>query len=146
MNDAQQAELIAPHDADNPPDPPPSTTNITTKRDSDCHKIHPFIGWLNTECIKKTFEHTTQYARLTTDISALLRFYFWHPVYYKCSDASFPSESKEALGHIVGISEHCGHSLTYKILTSNTEHIIYRSLLRPATPTDANLRAAMFGG
>jgi hypothetical protein len=76
INDAQQAELIAPHDADNPPEPPPSTTNITTKRNSDCDMLHPFFGWLNTECIKKTFEHTTQYARLTTDISALLRLYF----------------------------------------------------------------------
>jgi hypothetical protein len=82
----------------------------------------------------------------TTDISALLRFYFWQPVYYKCSEASFPSDSKEAFGHIVGISEHCGHALTYKILTSDKEHINYRSLLRPATPTDANLRADMFGG
>jgi hypothetical protein len=126
----------------------------------------------------------------TTDVSALLRFYFWQPFYYKCSEASFPSDSKEALGHIVGISEHCGHALTYKILTSDSEHIIYRSLLRPATqtpvsitlsssstpysgqshvdiinryikhgtsviydsllrpvtPTDANLRAGMFGG
>ena len=82
----------------------------------------------------------------TVDISPLLRFYFWQPVYYKLSESSFPSESKEALGHIVGISEHCGHALTYKVLTSDTQHIIYRSLVRPATPADANLRANMFGG
>jgi hypothetical protein len=146
MYDAHEVKLIAPHDADNPPDPPPSTTNMNTKRDSDCDKFHHFFGWINTECIKKTFEHTTQYDRLTTDISALLRFNFWQPVYYKCYEASFPSDSKEALGHIFGISEHCGHALTYKILSSNTQHIIYRSLLRPATPSDANLRAGMFGG
>ena len=82
----------------------------------------------------------------TVDISALLRFYFWQPVYYKQSESSFPSDSKEALGNIVGISEHCGHALTYKILTSDTKHIIYRSLVRPATPADANLRASMFDG
>jgi hypothetical protein len=133
MYDAQHAELIAPHDADNPPDPPPSTTNITTKRDSNCDKLHTLFEWLNTECIEKTFEPTTQYARLTTDISALFSF-------------NFCSYSKESLGHIVGISKHCGHALTYKILTSDTEHIIYHSLLRPVTPTDANLRAGMFEG
>jgi hypothetical protein len=55
----------------------------------------------------------THLSGCTTDISALLRFYIWHPVYYKCSEASFPSDSKEAPGHIVGISEHCGHALTY---------------------------------
>jgi hypothetical protein len=88
----------------------------------------------------------TQLSGSTTDISALLRFYFWETVYYKFSEASFPSDSKEALGHIVGISEHCGLALTCKILTSDTEHIIYRSLLRPATPVDANLRAGMFRG
>jgi hypothetical protein len=44
------------------------------------------------------------------------------------------------------MSELCGHAQTYKFFNSDTEHIIYRSLLRPAMPTDANLRAGMFGG
>jgi hypothetical protein len=79
----------------------------------------------------------THFSGSTTDISALLRFYFWQTVYYKCSEASFPSD---------GISEHCGHTLTYKILTSDTEHISYRALLRLVTPTDTNLHAGMFGG
>jgi hypothetical protein len=47
---------------------------------------------------------------LTVDISVLLRFHFWQPVYFKLSEPSFPSESKEALGNVVGISEHCGHA------------------------------------
>jgi hypothetical protein len=54
---------------------------------------------------------------VTVDIGVLLRFHFWQPVYSKLSESSFPSESKEALGHVVGISEHCGHALTYKILS-----------------------------
>jgi hypothetical protein len=62
------------------------------------------------------------------------------------SESSFPSESKEALGHVVGISEHCGHALTYKVLSSESDAIVYRSLLRPATPDDANVRACMSGG
>ena len=82
----------------------------------------------------------------TVDISPLLRFYFWQSVYYKHPAASFPSDSKEGHGNIVGISENCGHALTYKILTSDTQQIIYRSLVRPATPSDPNFRASMFGG
>jgi hypothetical protein len=83
---------------------------------------------------------------ITVDISVLLRFHFWQPVYYKLSEPSFPSESKEALGHVVGISEHCGHALTYKVLSAESDVILYRSLLRPETPDDDNVRAFMAGG
>jgi hypothetical protein len=40
----------------------------------------------------------------TVDTSPLLCFHFWERVYY----TSFPSDSKEGLGHIVDISEHWG--------------------------------------
>jgi hypothetical protein len=36
--------------------------------------------------------------------------------------------------------------LTYKILTADAGHVIYRSLLRPVTTDDANLRASMLVG
>jgi hypothetical protein len=88
----------------------------------------------------------TRLKGVTVDISVRLRFQFWQPVYYNLSESSFPSESKETLGHVVGISEHCGHALTYKVLSSESDVIIYRSLLRPATPDDANVRACMSGG
>jgi hypothetical protein len=83
---------------------------------------------------------------VTVDISALPRYHFWQPVFYKLSESSFPSESKEALGHVVGVSEHCGHALTYKVLSYESDVIIYCSLLRSATPDDDNVRACMFGG
>jgi hypothetical protein len=83
---------------------------------------------------------------IAADISALRRFYFWQPFYFKLSEPSFTSESKEALGHVVGISEHCGHALTFKILSSESDVIIYRSLLRPATSDDGNVRACMSEG
>jgi hypothetical protein len=79
----------------------------------------------------------------TVDICPLLRFHSW---YYHQSETSVPSDSKEGLGNIVGISEHFGHALTYKILTADTGHVIYRSLLRPVTTSDADLRASMFVG
>ena len=82
----------------------------------------------------------------TVDISPLLRFHFWEKVYYKAIDPAFPSDSPEAMGHIVGISEHCGHMMTWKILTCDTQQIIFRSLVRPFSAADPNLRADMLGG
>jgi hypothetical protein len=82
----------------------------------------------------------------TVNISPLLQFHFWERIHYLKSETSFPPDSKEGLGNIVGVSEHCGHTLTYKVLTANTGHIIYRSLLCPANTDDANLRASMFAG
>jgi hypothetical protein len=79
-------------------------------------------------------------------MSPLLRFHFWECVYYLKSETSFPSYSKEGLGNIVGVSEHCGYALTYKVLTANTGHIIYLFLLRPANTDDVNLSACMFAG
>ena len=80
---------------------------------------------------------------VTVDISPLLRFHFWQKVYYLREDHSFPSESKEAMGHIVGISEHCGHTLTWKVLTVDTKKILFRSQIRPCSDDDPNIRADM---
>jgi hypothetical protein len=82
----------------------------------------------------------------TVDISPLFHFHFWERVYYHQSETSFPSDSKEVLGNIVGISEHCSHALMYNVLTADTGHVIYRSLLCPVTTDNANLRASMFVG
>jgi hypothetical protein len=88
----------------------------------------------------------THLTGVTVDISPLLRFHFWEKVYYKAVDTCFPSESKEATGYIVGISEHCGPALTWKILTSDTHKIIYRSQVRSCSDADPNICADMFGG
>ena len=42
------------------------------------------------------------------DISIILQFPFWHPVYFKNKDNSFPMESKERRGRIVGFAENVG--------------------------------------
>ena len=77
----------------------------------------------------------------TPDISPLLRFYWWQPVYYKLDDSDFPSESTELRGRFVGIAEHVGHAMTYKILTDDTSKIIFRSNVRAAdVPMEHNLR------
>ena len=83
----------------------------------------------------------------TPDISPLLRFSFWEPVYYKIDDSDFPSDSTEARGRWVGVAEHVGHMMTYKILTDDTRKIIYRSNVRSAlTKEDQNKRVDLLGG
>jgi Reverse transcriptase (RNA-dependent DNA polymerase) len=82
----------------------------------------------------------------TPDISVLLRFHFWQKVYYRNVDVAFPSDSVENVGHIVGISEHCGHALTYRVLNTATLKVIHRSSIRPASTSDPNLRAELLGG
>jgi hypothetical protein len=42
------------------------------------------------------------------DVSALLHFRWWEPVYYLDDDGQFPSQSKEKLGRWVGVAENIG--------------------------------------
>ena len=65
------------------------------------------------------------------DITVLLYFVFFQPVYYQSFDKD---DDEEHLGRFVGIAENVGHSLTFKILTKELQ-IISRSLVRPATET-----------
>ena len=79
----------------------------------------------------------------TNDISPILCFKFWEEVYYMHEDTKFPSEIVEGHGHFVGISEHVGNIMTFKILTSDTNKVIYRSVVRSAESFDRNHRAEM---
>ena len=77
----------------------------------------------------------------TCDISPLLRFRFWQPVYYMHDDSDFPKDSTEERGRFVGISESVGHYMTFKILTDKSNKIIHRSNVRPADiPLEKNIR------
>jgi hypothetical protein len=77
----------------------------------------------------------------TPDISPLLRFSWYQPVYYKVDDSDFLSETREERGHFVGIAENVGHAMTFKILTDNTNKFINRSNVRSARlPLEYNLR------
>jgi len=78
---------------------------------------------------------------LTNDISPLLSFYWWQPVYYLKHESVFPAESREAMGRWVGVQENVGHAMTYKILTNDTNIVISRSNVRPATKEAPNMRA-----
>ena len=81
---------------------------------------------------------------VTPDISALLQFEWYEPVYYREEEAEFPSTSKEKLGWFVGIAEHVGHAMTYKVLTKDSSKIIFRSAIRSARdPKTQNIRASL---
>jgi hypothetical protein len=68
----------------------------------------------------------------TNDISHLLCFHFWEPVYYKLDDSDFPSDSREKCGHFIGISESVGHAMTFKIRMDDTLKVIHQSNVRLA--------------
>ena len=83
---------------------------------------------------------------ITPDISIILLFTFYQPVFYATYDQHFPSESEERAGYWVGFGEHCGDAMTHKILDQDTQKIIYRSAVRPKKFSTPNHRLAPHGG
>ena len=83
---------------------------------------------------------------ITPDISIILLFTFYQPVFYATYDQHFPSESEERAGYWVGFGEHCGHAMTHKILDHDTQKIIYRTAVRPKKSSTPNHRLAPHGG
>jgi len=84
----------------------------------------------------------------TNDISMLLYFYFWQPVYFWHGESTvFPSESKESCGHFVGFAEHVGHAMTFKVLVDDSQKVLFHSAIRSAIePGEQNLRVDPLGG
>ncbi len=73
----------------------------------------------------------------TPDISMILVFVFYQPVYYALEDnAVAKGETNEALGRFVGFAEGVGHKMTFKILT-NDGKILIRSRVRSANKEGA---------
>ena len=68
---------------------------------------------------------------ITTDISIILLFTFYQPVFYATYDQHFPSESEERAGYWVGFGEHCGDAMTHKILDHDTQKLSIEVLLDP---------------
>ena len=67
---------------------------------------------------------------VTPDISILLLYTFYQPVFYATHDQHFPSDSKERASFWVGFAERCGDSLTHMVLDAVTLKIIYRSVIQ----------------
>ena len=83
---------------------------------------------------------------ITPDISIILLFTFYQPVFYATYDQHFPSESEERAGYWVGFGEHCGDAMTHKILDQDSQKIIYRSAVRPKKSSTPNHWLAPHGG
>ena len=83
---------------------------------------------------------------ITIDISIILLFTFYQPVFYATYDQHFPSESEERAGYWVRFGEHWRHVVTHKILDHDTQKIIYRSAVRPKKSSTPNHRLAPHGG
>ena len=80
------------------------------------------------------------------DISAIVSFRWYEPVYFKSYSSSFPSTSHEKLGRIVGVAEHKGDALTFLVLDTLTNQVVARSELRSAvTLANPNIRAEFLG-
>ena len=83
---------------------------------------------------------------VTPDISIMLLYTFYQPIFYATHDQHFPSDSEERAGYWVGFAEHCCDSLTHKVLDAETLKIIHRSALRPRTLKNPNKRLVDGGG
>ena len=57
---------------------------------------------------------------ITPDISIILLFTFYQPVFYATYDQHFPSESEERAGYWVGFGEHCGDAINHNIFYLTT--------------------------
>ena len=68
---------------------------------------------------------------ITPDISIILLFTFYQPVFYATYDQNFPSESEERAGYWAGFGEHCGDAMTHKILDHDIRKLSIEMLLVP---------------
>ena len=88
------------------------------------------LALLSYLCVLPTYPHSFSaldgkisslaLAGITTDISIILLFTFYQPVFYATYDQHFPSESEERAGYWVRFWEHCGDAMTHKILDHDT--------------------------
>ena len=79
---------------------------------------------------------------ITPDVSFMLYFSFYEPVYYRIDssepDLNFPSSSNEKMGYWIGFTDNQGASLTWMILTEDTQKIIIHSGVGSALRTTTN--------
>ena len=82
---------------------------------------------------------------ITPDISILLLFTFYQPVFYATHDQHFPSQSEERAAYWVGYLEHCGDAITLKLFDQETHKLIYRNAVRPQKSSTPDHRLAPHG-
>ena len=89
-------------------------------------------------------------AGTTPDISFMLHFSFYEPLYYRIDSSEphfhFPSSSIGKKGHWFGFADNPGDRLTWRILTEDTQKIIICSGVRSALRTTTNQHLALPSG
>jgi hypothetical protein len=79
------------------------------------------------------------------DISMILYYHFYEPVYYAHYDSSTKTQpthtTSERLGYFAGFSENVGHTFTFLVVSHDTREVLHRSRLRSAKDGERNLRA-----
>ena len=83
---------------------------------------------------------------ITADISIILFFTFYQPVFYATHDQHSPSESEERAANWVAFGKHCGDAMTHKLLDHQAKKIICRSAARPQKSSTPNHRLVQHGG
>ena len=83
---------------------------------------------------------------VSPDISILLLYTFYQPVFYATHNQSYPSASEERAARWVGFGEHVGDALTHKLLDDDTKKIFYRSAVRPSDSAHPNKHVVSDGG
>ena len=68
---------------------------------------------------------------VSPDISILLLYTFYQPVFYATHNQSYPSSSEERAARWVGFGEHVADALIHKLLDDDTKKILYRAAVRP---------------
>ena len=83
---------------------------------------------------------------VSPDISIILLYTFYQPLFYATHNQSYPSVSEERAACWVGFGEHVGDALTHKLLDDDTKKILYRSAVRPSDSAHPNKRLVPDGG
>ena len=82
---------------------------------------------------------------ITPEISIILLFNFYQPVFYATHDQHLPTENEERAAYCVALGEHCGDAMTHKLLDYETQKIIYRSAVMPQNSSTPNHRLTPHG-
>jgi hypothetical protein len=93
---------------------------------------YEYLALVNNWTADRKLRWKTPHAKrfgVTPDISALLTFHFYELIYYLDVEAPAPI-SREKAGYWLGVAHNVGDALTFKILTNDTETVVYRSVVR----------------
>ena len=82
---------------------------------------------------------------VSPDISKILLYTFYQPVFYATLNQSYPSVSEERAAGWDGFGEHIGDALTHNLLDDDTKKILYRSPVRPSDSAHPNKRFVLDG-